>query len=245
MGLWAKAKNADSNYSVLSWGQVIFQYGFPSAWVAVVTFFATYRDWIWNEYGMLGALSVGLVAALIASLTFAVAAFAYRTMWPTPPAHAGTTAEVKQSEPAPSAPAVPKEQKYTVYEKEQRLKAIDQIYSYLTSEITETSNELHGLEGNIYSLIRNNAADVYLHTFSERSEPVIRGYYAQVTKFEFLNDVYNAAMYHEWNPLDLVGTTQRLRDHMRSLKDKDIGDISKTTDKWESGKRQRSILGRG
>jgi hypothetical protein len=86
MGFWSKAKAADSTYSVVSWVPTITQVLFPSTWALVVGFAATYRDWIWNDYGMLGVLLVGLCAAVIASFAYALVGVGFRA-WrgsPTP-----------------------------------------------------------------------------------------------------------------------------------------------------------------
>lgn len=78
VGLWSKAKTADSTYSVFSWGPSIIQILFPSTWALVVGIAAAYRDWIWNDYGMLGVLFVGLVGAALASLAFALVGIGFR-----------------------------------------------------------------------------------------------------------------------------------------------------------------------
>src|SRR5260221_7636456 len=68
MGIWEKAKKADANYSAASWGPAALQFAFPTGFAAAMSWAASYRDWIWAEYGMLGALTVGLAGFLIASL---------------------------------------------------------------------------------------------------------------------------------------------------------------------------------
>lgn len=84
MGLWAKAKEADANYSVLSWLPTIFQFLFPSAAGLLVAYFASYRDWIWNDYGMFGLCVIAMATALIASVAFALTGIGVRLFWPIP-----------------------------------------------------------------------------------------------------------------------------------------------------------------
>jgi hypothetical protein len=46
--------------------------------VGLVGWAASYRDWIWNDYGMLGVMSVGLLAALVASAAVALSGIGFR-----------------------------------------------------------------------------------------------------------------------------------------------------------------------
>jgi hypothetical protein len=63
-----RAKGADSAISLAGWAYKGLELLFPVAVATLVTWAASYRDWIWNTYGMLGALGAGLLAALAASL---------------------------------------------------------------------------------------------------------------------------------------------------------------------------------
>jgi hypothetical protein len=68
MGIWDKAKKADSNYSVASWIPTTLQFLFPASFAAAIGWAASYRDWIWTQHGMLGVLALGLAGFLIAGL---------------------------------------------------------------------------------------------------------------------------------------------------------------------------------
>lgn len=78
MGFWNKARSADSNYSLASWGWTSAQWMFPSTVGGLVTWAAAYRDWIWNDYGMLGVLLIGIGAAFVASAAIALTGIAFR-----------------------------------------------------------------------------------------------------------------------------------------------------------------------
>jgi hypothetical protein len=78
MGWFQRAKNADANYSLAGWAWEAAKWVAPGSVAGLVGWAASYRDWIWNDYGMLGVMSVGLAAALIASIAIAVTGIGVR-----------------------------------------------------------------------------------------------------------------------------------------------------------------------
>lgn len=78
MGWWQKAKSADANYSLVSWCWEAAKWAVPGSVAGLVAWAASYRDWIWNDYGMLGVMSLGLIAALIASAAVALSGVGFR-----------------------------------------------------------------------------------------------------------------------------------------------------------------------
>lgn len=82
MGWWNRAKVADSNFSLASWGWSGAKWMFPGTVAALMSWAAAYRDWIWNNPGwfggMLGVLSIGLVAAFVASAALALSGLGFR-----------------------------------------------------------------------------------------------------------------------------------------------------------------------
>jgi len=71
---YQRAKEADAASSLARWSYKAFDYLFPTATVAVVGWVA----WFWNSYGALGAIFVGLMAALLASLAVFLAGLGSR-----------------------------------------------------------------------------------------------------------------------------------------------------------------------
>ena len=72
--IWERAKSAESAYSIASWGWAALLFLFPVG--GIVTWAATYRDWIWNDHGMLGAICAGLAAMLVVSIALFILAAA-------------------------------------------------------------------------------------------------------------------------------------------------------------------------
>lgn len=70
---WDAIKKADANYSAASWIPAILQYVFPFAFAAIAGWLSTSRDWLWANYGMLGALSIGLTVLFVSSLSLYIA----------------------------------------------------------------------------------------------------------------------------------------------------------------------------
>jgi hypothetical protein len=91
-GFWQKA---DSGYSLMNWVGWIVAILFPGTVGALVAWAASYRDWIWNDYGMLGILGIGIVAALLVSLVFLITASAIKL-------YRSTNTSGEKAEPIPS-----------------------------------------------------------------------------------------------------------------------------------------------
>ncbi|MDP2412256.1 MAG: hypothetical protein Q8M26_18475 [Pseudolabrys sp.] len=107
MGIWTKAKEADATYSLFSWVPHSLQYLFPIGWAAVVGTFASYREWIWTEYGMFGICVIALVSALVASAAFALVAFAISKLRGSKSTHSGESGNLP-IEPALPVPSLQK-----------------------------------------------------------------------------------------------------------------------------------------
>jgi hypothetical protein len=66
---YERAKEANSAYSLATWIYKGLEFAFPTAVGGIVMWAASYRDWIWNDYGMFGLLVIGIIAALLTALT--------------------------------------------------------------------------------------------------------------------------------------------------------------------------------
>jgi hypothetical protein len=95
--MWfARASKADSAYSLAGWGYKALELAFPLAVGGLVAWAASFRDWIWNEHGLFGALTAGILAALFVGMALFLVAGAFRLIWGVP-ATPSTTATVAQT----------------------------------------------------------------------------------------------------------------------------------------------------
>lgn len=144
MGWVQRAKNADANYSLAGWGWEAAKWLFPGSVAGLVGWAASYRDWIWNDYGMFGVMSVGLVAALIASFAFAMTGLGLRA-WrgthhepemkeaPTPLLPAARTSSAFVLSPPPASTLISPERFYSRAEKERIVDTMNFIQERFTN----------------------------------------------------------------------------------------------------------------
>lgn len=121
MGWLQRAKNADASYSLASWGWEAAKWAFPSTVVGLVGWAASYRDWIWNDYGMLGVISIGLVAALVASGAVALSGIGFRAFRP------ATDTPKRVPAPSPEQPPEIRKKYYSLKEREKFASALFEL----------------------------------------------------------------------------------------------------------------------
>lgn len=75
---YGQAKEADAAYSLGGWAYRLLEFAFPTVVATAVMWAASYRDWIWNDYGVFGIAVLGVAVALAVSIAMVLSGLGVR-----------------------------------------------------------------------------------------------------------------------------------------------------------------------
>ena len=238
MAFWKRAykqaKEANSAYSIANWGYRALNWIAPTAVGGVMAWAATYRDWIWNDYGMFGALGCGLVAALITGFALFLSGLGIAA-WRgnSQPSNelvgvlSSTLSTQSDVEAAPTtAPRPWVAAPYTNEDVQRLLEVLFEVHQFVNLEPVAIEKQLHELREQWYLQVVSDGAASYL----ARLNAVIR----QINAFMMsLNDlIYKKHPYYkneiraamnidgQWFPNDSASAVNQFAEKINALPEK-------------------------
>lgn len=110
--------------------------------------------------------------------------------------------------PKPAVPPAPL--RYTAYEKEQRLRAIDEIYSVITTKLSPLYAEGKELFAQVRNGVMDDTIQSKLVEHSQKAKIAFDEWAATLKKYEYFRDVIEAAMQSRFNGLLEINASQNL-----------------------------------
>jgi hypothetical protein len=110
--------------------------------------------------------------------------------------------------------------KYTSYDIEQRLRAIDEIYAFLGSNLMAVSaaGERLAEGGLIFEKIKNGVAITELDQHAEMAKNTVDEYYKLTAKYMYFPDIYTvASSTTDGTPLDVISSSLSLRAELQEM----------------------------
>ena len=111
----------------------------------------------------------------------------------------------------------PLEKRFTAYDVEQRLRAIDQLYGLLGGNVREASADGERLNKSLADKAPGNTIAAELEKYADATEEVLKNYFETAGKFMVFHDIFHDATALVWNPFDLVSSAKNLAAEIKSL----------------------------
>lgn len=203
---------------------------------------AKWSGWDWISYGLLGFAALGVAISTWGKenpeMFSGLPAIFSSPKWAAVPAVLFTLATiifiirmVRQNTPSMSSqdgsaaarsPTITNEPKplpkmFTAYDIEQRLRAIDELYSLLDSKMIESSTAGEKLRGSLPHKIANGAAVEELDKFADAIESTLENYFRTAGKYQIFPDIHHDAIALVWNPFNLVSSSRNLRAELQEI----------------------------
>jgi NADH:ubiquinone oxidoreductase subunit 5 (subunit L)/multisubunit Na+/H+ antiporter MnhA subunit len=130
--------------------------------------------------------------------------------------------------PSPSPPPLPPEpppRRYTAYEKEQRLRAVDEIYSVLTTEIAPAYTQVRDVINNIYTTVGDGTAVPKLQDYSVKAHAAFNDLNTLLEKYEYFPDIVQSVKKNPYNVVAATNAAQNLTEEIQQLRNKVPNDM--------------------
>jgi hypothetical protein len=201
-----------------------------------------WSGWDWISYGCLGLAAFGLAFGSLAKESpemFSGLAFLSSPRWAFAPAvlfAAATviflvrmiapepqkTAEYPKQNPPTLEESKPLEKRFTGYDVEQRLRAIDDLYNLLGSSVISVSAEGERLNKSLADKIANKIAATDLAKYADVAGAALNNYFDTAGRYMIFPDIHHDATALVWNPFEVVSSATNLAAEIRSLEQQDL-----------------------
>jgi hypothetical protein len=198
---------------------------------------SNWSGWDWISYGCLGLAAFGLAFGSWVKESpemFSGIAFISSPRWAFVPAALFAIATVvflvrmltqepqKAVEQPAQNPSVvqdlkPLEKRFTAYDVEQRLRAIDDLYSLLSGNVMTASADGERLNKALMDKVLQKTAAADLTTYSNTVEQALNSYFTTAGKYMIFPDIHHDAIALVWNPFDVVSSARNLSYEIKSL----------------------------
>jgi hypothetical protein len=116
---------------------------------------------------------------------------------------------------------VPMEKRYTSYDVEQRLRAIDDLYNLLGSSVISVSAAGERLNKSLGDKIASKTAPTDLTKYADETEAALNKYFETAGRFMIFPDIHHDATALVWNPFEVVSSARNLAAEIKSLEQQD------------------------
>jgi hypothetical protein len=118
--------------------------------------------------------------------------------------------------------APPLEKRFTAYDVEQRLRAIDQLYGLLGTSVMEVSADGERLNKSLGSKVLAGTAAGDLEKYAGAAGAALSNYFETAGKFMIFPDIHHDATALVWNPFEVVSSAKNLAAEIRSLEQQNV-----------------------
>lgn len=123
-------------------------------------------------------------------------------------------------EVAPPSPP-PLKKRFTAYDIEQRIRAIDDLYGLLSTEVMSASASGERLNKSLTDRISNKTAVANLTEYAETAETTLKKYFEAAGRYMIFPDIHHDATALVWNPFEVVSSAKNLAAEIKSLEQQD------------------------
>ncbi len=123
------------------------------------------------------------------------------------------------------APPTPDPKRFTPYEKEQRLRAIDEIYSVLVTQLTPVYAEGRKLLNSISAAVADGSAERRLTEYTQKVQSAFDNLNALLKKYNYFSDIVQATTKNTFNDVAATHGVTNLVPEITALRSKVPNDI--------------------
>jgi len=109
------------------------------------------------------------------------------------------------------------EKRFTAYDIEQRLRAIDELYNLLGTKVMDVTAAGERLNKSLTEKISNGTAISDLDQYADSTDIALKNYFETAGKYQIFPDILHDATALVWNPFEVVSSAKNLVAEIQSL----------------------------